>query len=299
MAKRSYDETFVYFAKTDETKILCPHFWEFKWAKGCTYNCQWCFLQGTFFGKKDFKPWDFELMKRYLIRQLAEAQDRRIYNTGELSDSYPSHPYMRQYMNIFEDEQLNPRGHKILLLTKSAEAKDMIDDSMTLGRVNTIYSASVNATAVSKRWELGAPLPMDRIRALLDIKQLGLGIETRARLDPVIPIEGWKQHYSEIIDALGAAEVDRVTVGTLRGLTRGLNFARKLNTDNAWTQYLTAGDTGWGKKMDDATRYEVNSFCIDRLKMVGIKEVGLCKETLDMAKAFNMDSRSMKCNCVW
>jgi len=111
-----------------------------------------------------------------------------------------------------------------------------------------VYSASVNASAAAAKWEKGAPHPHARIEALKVIS--ALGIETRVRIDPIIPIEGWREEYAEVLRRVADAGARRVTLGTLRGLQRTVNFARKLGYDTSWTQYLSV-NTGWGKKMPD------------------------------------------------
>jgi len=89
-----------------------------------------------------------------------------------------------------------------------------------------------------------------------------------------------------------------VTLGTLRGLQRTINFARKLGYDTSWTQYLNV-NTRWGKKMPDESRREIYAFCIDALRDCGFRgDVGICKETVEMAKEFGMDLK-MRYNCVW
>ncbi|MCK5031383.1 MAG: hypothetical protein KAR64_07950, partial [Thermoplasmatales archaeon] len=30
------------------TDVVCPHFYELKWANGCNFNCAWCYLNGTY-----------------------------------------------------------------------------------------------------------------------------------------------------------------------------------------------------------------------------------------------------------
>jgi spore photoproduct lyase len=41
--------------------VVCPHFYELKWANGCNFNCVWYYLNGTFrfrpHGKKPYKKY--------------------------------------------------------------------------------------------------------------------------------------------------------------------------------------------------------------------------------------------------
>ncbi len=85
----------------------------------------------------------------------------------------------------------------------------------------------------------------------------------------------------------------RVTIGTLRGLQRTINFARKLGKDVSWTDYFSTS-SGWGKKLSDDSRFEIYSFMIDLLEP---KTVAVCKETDEMTSWLGI--KNLICNCVW
>ncbi|MGC8937191.1 MAG: hypothetical protein ACP5KV_07535 [Candidatus Methanomethylicaceae archaeon] len=117
-----------------------------------------------------------------------------------------------------------------------------------------------------------------------------LSIERQARIDPIVPIEGWREGYADVLRRAAEAGVKRVMLGTLRGLQRTINFARKLGYDTSWADFLRVS-TGWGKKMPEDARREVYGFCIDALRECGFKgEIGICKETVEMAREFGMMS---------
>jgi spore photoproduct lyase len=59
--------------------------------------------------------------------------------------------------------------------------------------------------------------------------------EVRARIDPIVPVEGWKDRYSELVGMMDEVPFSRVTLGMLRGLQRTIIFARKLGKDMSWT----------------------------------------------------------------
>jgi spore photoproduct lyase len=279
---RSYDDTIVYFNKTPPS-IVCPHFYELRWAFGCPFDCQWCYLLGTSFGKKHFRAYDLDTTLRHLARALREMQEPQIFNAGELSDSLPNHPNMIAIMDLFETQS----RHKLLLLTKTAYPSSLVNKP----RKQVIYSCSLNALPVASRWESLAPSPLDRIKAA---KQVGdAGYEVRARIDPILPVEGWKEHYAELVRMMDEVPFSRVTLGTLRGLQRTINFARKLGKDMLWTKYFST-TTKWGKKLSDESRLEIYGFMIDLLKP---KTVAVCKETDQMIARLGM--KDIRCNCVW
>jgi DNA repair photolyase len=246
---------------------------------------------GTSFGKKNFREYPIDQISKHVKKALSHIRTPSIFNSGELSDSIPSHPNVRLLMDLFETQN----RHRLLLLTKSTNVSSLVLGAQSGRRQQSIYSCTVNAYSVAKRWELEAPNPYDRIKALK--KVINAGMEGRCRIDPVVPIAGWHQKYDDIVDRIIDASPKRVTIGTTRGLTRTLNFGRKLGYDMSWAEYLSVS-TRWGKKICDETRREIYGRLIDRLRSGGIVEIGICKETVEMAKEFDMD-RDMKCNCAW
>jgi len=279
---RSYEDTIVWFNKTPPG-IVCPHFYELRWAFGCNFDCQWCYLLGTSFGKKNFRAYDLDTVLKYTTRALREIEEPQIFNTGELSDSYPNHPNMQAIMDLFDTQS----QHKLLLLTKTADVSSLI----TKPRKQVIYSCSLNVLPVADKWEKLAPSSVDRIRAAKQVAEVGY--EVRARIDPIVPIEDWKDHYSDLVNMMVDVPFSRVTLGTLGGLQRTINFAKKLGKDTSWAEYFSI-NTKWGKKLSDESRFDIYSFMIDLLKP---KTIAVCKETNDMVSTLGL--KDLKCNCVW
>jgi len=279
---RSYKDTVVYFDKTPKG-IACPHFYELRWAFGCNFDCQWCYLLGTSFGKKHFRAYDINVVLRHTSRALREIQEPQIFNSGELSDSYPNHPSIQAIMDLFETQT----RHKLLLLTKTANASSLIKKT----RKQVIYSCSLNALPVSTRWEKLAPSPFDRINAAKQVADAGY--EVRARIDPIVPVEGWRDQYADLVDMMSDVSFSRITLGTLRGRQRTINFAKKLCKDTSWTEYFST-TTKWGKKLSDESRFEIYTFILDLLKP---GTASVCKETDEMVARLGL--KNARCNCVW
>jgi len=92
--KPNIDGIIVPFEKTP-FDIVCPHFWELRWAYGCPYHCAYCYLQGTFRGNKEPRTKNideilFTLDNAFKDRTLEPS----IFNSGELSDSLMNHPLL-------------------------------------------------------------------------------------------------------------------------------------------------------------------------------------------------------------
>lgn len=289
------DGIIVHFEKTP-FDIVCPHFWELRWAFGCPFDCAYCYLQGT--GRGNKRPRYRPIPK--VIKAINKAfkhdyfeKHPSIFNSGELSDSLMNPNYMKQIADFFETQDT----HKLLLLTKSSGVKWLAENP----RKQTITSFSLNATEVWKKWEKRTPSPSQRIDAIKTL--LESGYEVRIRIDPIFPIENWKQHYEDLIYSLFSkmpSDPNRITLGTPRGLAKTLIFSK----DKSWEKTAFTENperTGWGKKAPQQLRKEIYSFFYDKLNSLGFDKnhISICKETRSMWKELNLNPDSCKCNCIW
>lgn len=281
-------------APTTATSVVCPHFMELKWAYGCPYDCAWCYLKGTLrFQPKGTTPVfkDRSKVALHTTRFLEEAQTPEILNTGEIADSLMGEglqePFSRFIVPLFEAQST----HKVLFLTKS----DKIGHLLSIEPHNqVIMSFSLNADAVARRWEKGAPSVDRRIEAGRKLK--AAGYEVRVRIDPIVPVANWEQHYGDLVRQLFASYVpERITLGSLRGLQTTVNGS----SDKSWVAYLEE-KSNWGKKVRFDTRYAAFRRTIDVLRSeYGYHSVALCKETVGMWDALGLDHKNMRCNCIW
>jgi len=203
------------------TSAVCPHFLELKWAYGCPYDCAWCYLKGTFrFQPKGKLPVvkPYEKIELHTRKFLEEVKTPEILNAGEIADSLmhedAAMPFSTFIIPIFEEQQ----RHKVLFLTKSATVKNLLEIEP---HNQAIISFSLNAISVAKRWEK-APAVLKRIEAAK--KVLDAGYEVRVRIDPMVPVENWREHYSELLAILfDNLRPERITLGSLRGLQSTIN----------------------------------------------------------------------------
>jgi spore photoproduct lyase len=276
-----------------QTDVVCPHFLELKWAYGCPYDCAWCYLKGTFRFRPEgkspvIKP--YEKTERHTRKFLEEVKTPEILNTGEIADSLMyenvERPFSKLILPIFETQEL----HKVLFLTKSSNVTNLLEIEP---HNQAIISFSLNAMPVAKRWEK-APSVLKRIEAAR--KVIDAGYEVRIRIDPLIPIENWQDHYSQLLDIIFENFTpERITLGSLRGLQSTINGC----TDKSWVEYLKES-SNWGKKIDFETRYAMYSIIVQQLKTdYGFDNIALCKETPQMWNALGMDYHKIRCNCVW
>ena len=276
------------------TNVVCPHFLELKWAYGCPFDCAWCYLKGTFrFLPTGTKPVvkSYDKIESHIRRFLGELTTPEVLNTGEIADSLmsegSSQPFSKFVIPIFESQS----RHKVLFLTKSNNIRYLLEIN---SHNQVIISFSFNVDEVAKKWERGAPPVARRIEAAKELTKAGY--EVRIRIDPIVPIPDWEEHYTSLVDQIFASFTpERITLGSLRGLQSTINGS----TDRSWVEYLKE-NSNWGKKVDFKTRYEIYASMIKKLKDVYRYEgIALCKETVAMWAKLGMDYRKIKCNCIW
>ncbi len=275
-----------------ETDVVCPHFLELKWAYGCPFDCAWCYLKGTFRRRPEgtspvVKPYD--KTQRHVTTFIEEVQEPEILNSGEVGDSLMNEhaevPFSRFIIPLFEKQA----HHKVLFVTKSHNVKNLLE----IGAHNqAIISFSLNAIPVAERWER-APGVLRRIEAAKRVSDAGY--EVRLRIDPMVPVENWQEHYLRLLQIIFEnLTPERITLGSLRGLASTIGQS----TDKSWIPYLKE-PSNWGKKIDFGIRYAMYSTLIQELRTTyDFDKVALCKETIQIWDALKMDYREIRCNCV-
>jgi len=293
--KPNIDGIIVPFEKTP-FDIVCPHFWELRWAFGCPFDCAYCYLQGTGRGNKNPRYRNEKKVIAAINKAFKHEYFKNhpsIFNSGELSDSLMNPTRMKQIADFFETQD----RHKLLLLTKSHRIGWLTREP----RKQTIASFSLNANEIWKRWEKRTSSPKERITAAKQLMESGY--EVRIRIDPIFPIENWKNYYEELVYSIFSelpSDPNRITLGTPRGLTKTLIFAK----DRSWEKIAFTDKplfTGWGKKAPDPLRKEIYLSFYEKLDNLGFDKsrIALCKETKTMWKELRLNPDLCKCNCVW
>lgn len=293
--ERRYDKGLIcQFSKTP-AEIACGKFWELRWAYGCPLDCAYCYLRGTNRGNMQPRFVKVESILRALEEVFADPSFNNgkpaIFNTGELSDSLMRPEFMRQIVDKFETQQ----KHKIFLLTKmgTKSIKFLLDKP----RQNTICGWSINAVDVAKRWERAAPSPDERIKAASMVS--AAGYKVRVRIDPVFPVDDWRQQYEDLaFRIMSEFEPESIVLGTPRGLWKTIHYAEKAGMDMGWSSFFTE-DTGWGKKISTAKRVEIYQFMFDKFESLGYSrdKISICKETTSLLSKLGIKFKPLTCQC--
>jgi len=201
------------FAMPDD-RIMCPSFERLKLASnGCFYRCDWCYLKLTYRAAFPFITVRAEYAKIQdrIRRRLRESDERVIFNSGELADSLAMEHLTAAGRAFIPWFGRTDNGY-LFMLTKS----DCVDALLDLRHNgHTVVAWSMNSEAVSRRFEIGAPPLPRRVRAARKVQEAGYPV--RVRIDPIVPVPGWKEAYAETVErVLEEISPERVTLGTLR-----------------------------------------------------------------------------------
>ena len=138
------------------------------------------------------------------------------------------------------------------------------------------YMYGGRGVTVCEKWEK-APHVLRRIEAAKELSEAGY--EVRIRIDPMVPIENWREHYLELLEIVFDKFIpERITLGSLRGLQSTINGC----TDKTWVRYLKES-SNWGKKIDLATRYAMYSLASKRVSTTSPRNA----KTAPVAKEVN------------
>lgn len=295
-SEKSYGRNLVTQFHKTPSDIVCGRFWELRWAFGCPLDCSYCYLQGTMKGKMKPRYVRMDHVLGALDEAFADPEFNggrpALFNSGELSDSLMNPPLMEKIADKFEEQE----KHKLFTLSKFGprNARFLYKKQ----RRNTICGWSINPPEVAKRWEKASAPPMERIHAARFVSEAGY--EVRVRIDPMFPIEGWKEHYRKLVlDILSNVKPSRIILGTPRGLWKTIKYSEELGRDMDWVKFFAPDDTGWGKKLPLATRQAMYEFMFGILTAYGYPKnrVSMCKETRSLWDVMGLPYVPLTCQC--
>jgi spore photoproduct lyase len=291
-----------FIRKFDKTPpgIFCPHFWVIALGQGCPHGCDYCYLYGTYRNLIDFqRPTVYTNQDdmRKEVEKFLSAEEPRVLNTGELSDSLVLEPYtgvMRWLVPMFGRQD----AHLLLLLTKSDSVNPILGLEHN-GR--TRVSFSINALQVAKLFEGSAPSPLRRIQAARLAQNSGYRIGIR--IDPMLPVEEWQREYVELLDLIEAFHVkpEVFTLGTLRYFAAVKAFSKVWGRNRSVWEFESRRDGSDGRyRLLAEVRKEMYLTMLDeiRKRWPGVP-VGICKETAELRKAIGFSAKDNRCNCTF
>ena len=283
-------DKYVELLRTTPARTVCPNFYILDHARGCNFNCSYCFLKDTEFDRKERRIYDdkerlFAEMKSWIARDGLETY---LANSGNRTDSLSfekSRPLWGELIEFMrENAERKGRPHCLLVVTKAGLSMcgAFLEHRPT---PNIIVSFSINAPEAAKRHEIGAASTKDRLAAAAKLRELGWRV--RVRIDPMI--KGYD--YSWVADEVRKMRPERVTLGTLRAdptlipEVAGIDIFRGLEEPepDSIARYPLAERLDMYRSVIAALGTDIS--------------VGLCEETEDVWKALELDFEHKTCNC--
>jgi spore photoproduct lyase len=274
--------------------IVCPHFYVLAHANGCPFACDYCFLQLTFRYARQRVVFN---NRKDLLRQVEaflKQPTPAVLNAGELSDGLAFDDVTglsKDLVALFSAQE----RHKLLFLTKSTTIRNLLEAPQ---HRNVIISFSVNAPQVSARFERAAPSPLERLKAAQECQRAGY--EVRLRVDPIIPVKGWRQEYGELVTAM-TERLDlsntRLTLGSIRYFQPLPQCAQRRGRETDVFSFAKRRDGDDGRfRLDIAQRLEIYQWF--QYNLPPTASLALCKETVQLWRELGWDRHSPKCNCA-
>jgi DNA repair photolyase len=294
-------------------KDYCCEYWaDLKIGRGpCGYRCADCFLILTHRVKADpsrhilfentggfvnaVKAWLLKRTNRTSLGLGIDCSDSLFYEgvTG----------YAKQLIPLFADSETNPFGRHLVLLTKSANVHYLEG----LPTSNVVVSFSLNPQKIADLFEGRFPDGL-RITPSIDerLNASGkcerMGFETRWRVDPIIPVEGWQGIYREFFENSSGFGPKRITLGIYRQMGSGLKvFSQKWGLQPmSWQPSgKLVKDMGSHLQLPRSERVEIYGAIRGMVEAAWPQdrrpELSLCKEVGGVRAASDIPSRH--CNC--
>lgn len=259
-------------------------------------------------------PWRHLLYDNYddleqEVRQwLLDSRRRSVETLGlgiDCSDSLLYEGFTgnaRRLIPFFSNPTSNPKGCKLILLTKSTNIHYLTG----LPTENIVVSLSLNPEPIADLWEgkypdtfeRMTPPVRDRLEAAKEAQDMGF--EVRMRIDPILTPTGWEEEYQAFWSEIRALELrpSYITLGTYREKNPLLTtWASKWGLPAMEWQPNGMKKEGSHYRLADAWRREIYKTIMLQIQheLPGAW-VGVCKETHSMRRSLAL--RSSTCNCL-
>ena len=290
----------------------CPSHWsDIAIGRGaCGFRCRACFLILTHRAFCD--PSRHVLYEN--VDDYTEAVRRELTKPGtnlglgiDCSDSLLYEGvtgHARHFIPLFANDNTNPFKRKLILLTKSTNVSYLEG----LPTSNVLMTFSLNPEPIADLWEGkwndGVRItPRIEERLLASAKAQKMGFEVRWRIDPILPVDGWQEIYSEFF-SLAASEghrPTRITLGTYREMGRSLlTMARNWGLPAVEFEIDKLAKDGSHYHLPSTQRIDIYRHLKSTIESAWCKTgsipiVALCKESKAVRTATGTDHTH--CNC--
>lgn len=283
-------EPYLELLRTTPAKTVCPNFYLLDHARGCNFNCSYCFLRDSEYGHKERRLFND---KERLFAEIEEWIDKDgletyLANAGNMTDALSfenERPIWGELIELTREKaERRRRPHTLLVVTKGGleYCRAFLEHKPTR---NVIVSFSVNAPGAARDHEAGAATSDERLAAAARLKKLGWRV--RLRIDPMI----LGYDYTGIVEKIAKLAPERVTLGTLRA---DPTLLQEVRGEGIFAE-LEEPEPESIARYPLATRMEMYGQVVKRLR--DVTSIGLCEETEDVWNALGLDAENKTCNC--
>lgn len=283
-------EPYLALLRSTPAKTVCPNFYLMDHARGCNFNCSYCFLRDIEYNRKERRVFDdtgrlFDELRDWIARDDLETY---LANSGNMTDSLtfenerPMWGALIEFMR--ENAESKGKPHTLLVVTKAGLSMcgAFLEHAPC---ANVIVSFSINAPEAARDHERGAASTADRLAAARALRERGWRV--RIRMDPMI--KGYE--YGDLARSIAAIAPERVTLGTLRADPTLLPEVRDVEIFKS----LLEPEPDSIARYPLPVRMDMYQKVVDILR--GTTSLGLCEETEDVWLALGLDAKNKTCNC--
>jgi len=284
---------------SQEQGNTCPNYWHFSPYGFCPYDCKYCYLAGTP-GVKFSPTVKIFLNIDQILGQIGKTASKLTEPTafylGKLQDGLALDS-LTGYSRIMIPFFAGQKYARLVVLTKCGNVENLLD--LEHGG-HTILSWSLNPAEVSRMFETNVPSVSNRIKAMKRCSEAGFPI--RAVVMPIIPIENYRQIYSDFLELLlSDIRLERITLGQICSYSTALQLTnQKLGPDNPIASRLQKTKSLDGRlRFPTQLRIRVYEHLIETIReRQPDLQIALCLEEQTIFDALGMTSSIGRCNCV-
>ena len=292
------NRTSPFIDRFEHPKGKCYPFYKLTAYNNCNFWCEYCYLYLTFY----MRPQSIHFVNYDKLFYEMDKFDRKdikpkfkVLNLGELADPIAVDDITGFSRALIEhNNKLNDT--KLMLLTK-ADTVDNLLETEHKGKV--IISWSVNSDYIAGLFEHRVPGVDRRIAAAKKI--LHAGYEVRFRIDPIFKYKNWRLGYKDLVDRIfDNVNPAMITLGEYRPNKNLITHIKKRFPESKLVELDKELESDTGKKRyPPEIRSELYSHIIEAIRKRDSKVIiSLCKETIDVWKACDLNHRGMSCNCT-
>ena len=176
--------------------------WQFHIAQGCPAHCQYCYLAGSLSGPPVVRVYANLPQILSNLQSYADAGSATTFEASCYTDPLGIEHLTGGLSKAIQHFAAMP-GSQLRFVSKFAAVEPLLQLEHN---GNTQARISLNAPLISKRLEGGTASIAERLQALrklaLPETAGGGGYKVGVVLAPIMPIENWREHYSELLQQI-------------------------------------------------------------------------------------------------